>query len=118
DLSGERACKVMRRDSDGRQAVWCVQLEFGRSRWLRGCLFLSEFAGSYRGYEVLVVGGFGGAVVFERCANKEGEERVWWWCFGWCVGKEGEERVLSRSALGGMTGTWCPSRTWTANWWA
>ncbi|MCD9559780.1 hypothetical protein HAX54_018033, partial [Datura stramonium] len=27
-------------------------------------------------------------------------------------------QLLSRPALGGMTGTWCPSRTWTANWWA
>ncbi|MCD7464352.1 hypothetical protein HAX54_052554, partial [Datura stramonium] len=39
---------------------------FGRSRWLRGCFFLSEFAGSYGGYEVLVVGGFGGAEQEEK----------------------------------------------------
>ncbi|MCD9643068.1 hypothetical protein HAX54_030188 [Datura stramonium] len=52
DLSGERACKR------GFPVVHPVGL--WSDQMASGCFFLSEFAGSYGGYEVLVVGGFGG----------------------------------------------------------
>ncbi|MCD9559225.1 hypothetical protein HAX54_017082, partial [Datura stramonium] len=29
-----------------------------------------------------------------------------------------DDLSVSRPALGGMTGTWCPRRIWTTNWWA
>ncbi|MCD7451211.1 hypothetical protein HAX54_010225 [Datura stramonium] len=79
---------------------WCVRLEFGLSRWLHGYFFLSEFAGSYGGYEVLVVGGFGGAGREEK--GECGGLGVFRWWSGVLVGTRREGHGGSTAAVGGF----------------